>query len=157
MKKLFIILISALILLSTTACGGSSMITTISTVVPEYKNDEFSDLSKYLIENKLINEEAVVIEYSYIEADEGYRFSSKNFGNVEIYYFSNKTSDYYKQAETGSIELYGTTHKTAISGDGNFVLIYSSDIDTSKLSKINLLDTFKAYPKDITSEDSSSK
>ena len=71
MKKLLVLLISALILLSTTACGGSNMITTISTVVPEYKNDEFSDLSKYLIENKLINEEAVVIEYSYIEADEG--------------------------------------------------------------------------------------
>ena len=158
MKKI----ISALLIVLTvtftfTACSAAGSISSVSTVKPEYENEKFKTLAEYLRENELISENAVKTDASQIGALEGYRYSSSDFGSFEIYYYTDFSSDYYKDAEDGEIELYGEKFDCVVSGNGNFLLIYSKDIDTSKLKEgeLNLIDAVKSFPNVKTSENAS--
>ena len=146
MRKGAIILICIILLMTMTSCMPGRAASTASK--PDIKNSELKALCEYLVQEGHISEEAIKTEESFIDADEGYRYSSSKFGNIEIYYFSSTESDKYKEAQSGEIDLFGTKYKTAFSSDGKFLMVYSKDVDLTELEKdkSSLLNVFKKYP-----------
>ncbi|MCR5636892.1 MAG: hypothetical protein K6F76_06945 [Clostridiales bacterium] len=160
MKKVLIALCSIIIVLACAACSTQGLVTTVPTVTPECKNAEMQEIYSYLSEAKLINDQAVVLEASYVGADEGYRFSASGFGNIEIYYFtdnqksSKEEGNIYTSAKSGEVEIFGSKYKSVISSDGNIVMLYASDVKTDDMSAPNLMTAVEKYPeKEIVNTD----
>ncbi len=158
MKKILIGISALLVLLCLASCSTEGIVTNIKTVTPECKNSEMQELYNYLKENKYINEQAVELEASYVGADEGYRFGASGFGNIELYFFSDKQKsstdegNIYASAKRGEVEIFGTKYKSAVSSDGNIVMLYASDVDTEKLQSPNLMTAVLMYPEKETSD-----
>ena len=152
MKRIMIGISALLIALCLSCCSMEGIVTNIETETPECKNSEMQELYSYLRESNYINEQAVVLEASYVGADEGYRFGASGFGNIELYFFTEKQKtatdegNIYTSAKSGEVEIFGTKYKSAVSSDGNIVMLYASDVDTEKLQAPNLLTEILHYP-----------